>query len=191
MAVQPSFEVLAQLLVPKVYHLLQAAPLCQPFPMWQAKFVRISFPKGGSSKSVSFDLTFEDTTNFSQGVGPTGLLAPFIDDKGVVNNDNIKQFYNPMAGKSASFINQSVAPGQTKIDSITALPPKPSPAEGLAAIPPSGTCWRGSAILTPNPANQLIATPTQRQISFTFADLQTVTDSVVDAAPSGSGKTVI
>lgn len=192
MAVLSSFEVLAELLVPKG---VTPPPGGSPLPavpfVVQAYFVQVSFPKGGSAKSVSFDLTFEETTNFSQGVGPTGLLAQFIDDKGVVNNYDSKQFFNPPAGKSPGFLNQSIAPGQTKIYSITALPPKPATTAAAVAVPQSGTGWRGSAILTPNPANQLIATPTQRQIYFSSADLKTVADSVVYAVPTGSGKTVI
>jgi hypothetical protein len=175
-----SFEVLAQPLVPP-----SVAPFPVPFVV-QAYFVQISYPKGTGTGFLKFDLTFEETTSFKQGAGQAGLLAQFINENGVVNN--YPTFFTP--SRPNGFLAQQIGPGQTKIYSVTVLPPKPTTAAALAPVPQSGTGWRGSASLNPSTANALVATPTQRQIYFS-ADLKTITDAVVYPVPTASGKTLI
>jgi hypothetical protein len=185
-----SFEVLAQALVPKSV----TVPFAVPFIV-QAYFVQVSYPRGAGAGPIQFDLTFEETTNFNQGVGQSGLLAQFIDENGLANNYPTTSTSVPpgpaffTTGKPNGFLAQQIAPGQTKIYSVTAAPPS-GPPKAVAPTPQTGTGWRGIASLNPKTANLLIATPTQRQIYFS-ADLKTITNSVVYSVPTVSGKTLI
>ncbi len=179
-----SFEVLAESLLPK-----DVTPLTNvPFVL-QAYFVQVSYPSAPESAPeavpIQFDLTFVETTNFNQGVGQSGLLAQFLNEEGLANN--YAEFFTD--GQPNGFLAQQIAPGQTKIYSVTVLPPSGAP-RAAAPIPQAGTGWRGIASLNPNIANLLIATPTQRQIYFS-ADMQTITDSVVYSVPTVSGGTRI
>ena len=175
-----SFEVLAESLLPK-----GVTPLTNvPFVI-QAYFVQVSYPKTPNAAPIQFDLTFEETTNFNQGAGQLGLLAQFLDENGLANN--YAGFFTD--DQPNGFLAQQIAPGQTKIYSVTVLPPSGA-ARAAAPIPQAGTGWRGIASLNPNTANLHIATPTQRQIYFS-ADMQTITDSVVYSVPTVSGGTLI
>ena len=166
-----SFEVLSQSLIPN-------GPPNTPYVV-QAYFVQVSYPTGGSGDTVTFSLTFEETTNFTSGVGPSGVMAQYIDESG-----NLVP-YPTFISNSAAFVDQQITPGQTKIYSVNVVPPT-----SAAAMPQFGTGWRGVAILKPSTPGLLVATPTQRQIYFT-SDLQTITDSVVYSVPTVSGGTSI
>jgi hypothetical protein len=186
MSALSSFEVLAEYLLPK-----DVTPLTNVPYVLQAYFVQVSYLSSPGGEPIRFDLTFDETTNLNQGVGQHGLLAQFLDEKGMANN--YAGFFT--AGKPNGFLSQQIGPGQTKIYSITVLPPSGAP-RAAAPIPQAGTGWRGIARLKiaslgPPPTDKLlIATPTQRQIYFS-ADMQTITGSVVYAVPTVSGKTVI
>jgi hypothetical protein len=169
-----SFEVLSQPLIPP-----PNGPANTPYVV-QAYFVQVSYPTGGSGDTVTFSLTFEETTNFTSGVGPSGVMAQYIDESG-----NLVP-YPTFISNSAAFVDQQITPGQTKIYSVNVVFPPAS----AAAMPQSGTGWRGVASLTPSTSGLLVATPTQRQIYFS-ADMQTITDSVVYAVPTVSGGTRI
>lgn len=174
MATLSSFEVLSQSLIPD-------AGTTIPYVV-QAYFVQVSFPNGGTTDPVTFDLTFEETTNFTQGVGTSGILAQYINEEG--------QFVEYTASfetdSKFGFLNQQISPGQTKIYSVTVAPPSAA----NAAMPQSGTGWRGVAVLNPSTAGLLVASPTARQIYYT-GNLQEITDSVVYAVPTVSGGTLI
>ncbi|MFN7873200.1 MAG: hypothetical protein ACK5QQ_13540 [Cyanobacteriota bacterium] len=175
-----SFEVLAESLIPQ-----NVTPLTNiPFVI-QAYFVQVSYPTAKEAVPIQFDLTFEETTNFNQGVGQSGLIAQFLNEEGLAIN--YAEFFTP--GLPNGFQAQQIAPGQTKIYSVTVLPPSGAP-RAAAPIPQDGTGWRGIASLTPSTSGLLVATPTQRQIYFS-ADMQTITDSVVYAVPTVSGGTLI
>lgn len=167
-----SFEVLSQPLIPN-------GPANTPYVV-QAYFVQVSYPTGGSGDTVTFSLTFEETTNFTSGVGPSGVMAQYIDESGNLVS------YPAFISNSAAFLDQQITPGQTKIYSVNVVFPPTS----AAAMPQSGTGWRGVASLNPSTSGLLVATPTQRQIYFT-SDLQTITDSVVYSVPTVSGGTSI
>jgi hypothetical protein len=174
-----SFEVLSQSLIPN------SGPGI-PYAV-QAYFVQVSFPSGESAGPVSFDLTFEETTNFTQGVGHAGVMAQYIDENGAVNEYPTFFTVDSLPG----FLGQEIYPGQTKIYSVTVAPPTaPTANASEAAVPQTGTGWRGVANLNPSTSGLLVATPTERQLYFT-GDLQTITDSVVAFVPTASGGTRI
>jgi hypothetical protein len=173
-----SFEVLSQPLIPN-------GDPSIPYVV-QAYFVQVSYPSGEAGGPVSFDLTFEETTNFTQGVGPTGVMAQSVDAAGDLVMD--PSFIASPTGPFG-FLNQQISPGQTKIYSVTVAPPKAPPTAAASdAMPQTGTGWRGVANLNPSTAGLLVATPTQRQIYFT-GDLKSITDSVVYSVPTVSGET--
>jgi hypothetical protein len=185
MSILSSFEVLAELLIPKGIPVSPGAVLPQvPFAL-QAYFVQISLPKDAAVEMVSFDLNFDETTQFMQGAGQPALQAQFIDETGAVQNYDANAFLHPEAGKGIGFNAQSISRGQTKIYSVTALPPSNSPmATNMAQ---SGTGWRGLVSLNASEANVLIASPTQRQIYLSSMDPMVVSDSVVVPVPTVSG----
>jgi hypothetical protein len=183
MTVLSSFEVLAQPLIPAGVMTPPGTEL-PPVPfVLQAFFVQVSLPTEAAGITVSFDLNFEETTNFQHRKG--GVLAQCIDETGSV--DTIKTF---LSDASIGFNNQMISSGQTKIYSVTALP-APSNSAAESGIPQSGIGWRGLVTLTANPSQTLIVTPTQRQIYFTASDLKTVTDAVVYPVPTASGSLTI
>jgi len=172
-----SFEVLSQPLIPP-----PNGPANTPYVV-QAYFVQVSYPTGVNAYptggvTVTFSLTFEETTNFTSGVGTSGVLAQYIDESG-----NLVP-YPTFISNSAAFVDQQINPGQTKIYSVNVVFPPAS----AAAMPQSGTGWRGVASLNPSTSGLLVATPTQRQIYFT-SDLPMITDSVVYSVPTVSGET--
>ena len=170
-----SFEVLSQSLIPN-------GPANIPYVV-QAYFVQVSYPIGASEDPVTFDLTFNETTNFTTGLGQSGVMAQYIDEGG--NVVSYPTFITSPTGPFG-FLKQQISPGQTKIYSVTVAPPSTS----TRAMPQSGTGWRGWASLNPSTSGLLVATPTERQIYFT-GDLQTITDSVVYSVPTVSGGTLI
>ena len=175
-----SFEVLSQSLIPNGQANI-------PYVV-QAYFVQVSYPSGGAGDPVTFDLTFEETTNFTQGLGQAGIMAQSVDAAGDLVKD--PNFIASPTGPFGFFA-QQISPGQTKIYSVTVAPPMAPPATASSdAMPQSGTGWRGLASLSPSTPGLLVATPTQRQIYFT-GDLQTITDSVVYSVPTVSGGTLI
>jgi hypothetical protein len=170
-----SFEVLSQPLIPN-------GPATIPYVV-QAYFVQVSYPTGESADTVTFSLTFEETTNFTTGLGQSGVMAQYIDEGG--NVVPYPTFISTSTGPFG-FLDQQISPGQTKIYSVNVVFPPAS----AAAMPQSGTGWRGVASLNPSTSGLLVATPTERQIYFT-GDLQTITDSVVYSVPTVSGGTRI
>ena len=170
-----SFEVLSQPLIPN-------GPANIPYVV-QAYFVQVSYPSGESADTVTFSLTFEETTNFTSGLGQSGVMAQYIDEGG-----NVVTYPSVISTSTGPFgcLDQQITPGQTKIYSVNVVFPPTS----AAAVPQSGTGWRGVASLNPSASGLLVATPTERQIYFT-GDLQTITDSVVYSVPTVSGGTRI
>jgi hypothetical protein len=130
---------------------------------------------------VTFELTFKETTDFNSGLGQSGVMAQYIDENG-----NLVSYPTFISTGSFGFLDQQISPGQTKIYSVNVSPPSAS----KAAMPQSGTGWRGVASLNPSTSGLLVATPTERQIYFT-GDLQEITDSVVYSVPTVSGGTRI
>jgi hypothetical protein len=174
-----SFEVLSQPLIPIPD---PSIPYVE-----QAYFVQVSYPSEGGEETVTFDLIFEETTNFTQGVGQAGVMAQSVDAAGDLVMDP-----GFIAGPTGpfGFFNQQISPGKTQIYSVNVMRPQAPPSATAAdAMPQSGTGWRGVASLTIHSTpGLLVATPTQRQIYFT-SDLKTITDSVVYSIPTVSGET--
>ncbi len=171
-----SFEVLSQPLIPN-------GPANTPYVV-QAYFVQVSYPRGESAETLTFSLTFEESTNFTSGVGLAGVMAQYIDE-----SDSLVIPYPTFISASSNtvgFLDQQITPGTTKIYSVNVVFPPTT----AAVMPKSGTSWRGVAILNPTTSGLLVATPTQRQIYFT-SDLKTITDSVVYSIPTVSGGTRI
>lgn len=187
MSVVSSFEVLAQRLIPPGLMTPPGADLnAVPFVL-QAYFIQVSLPAGIMVDAVSFDLNFEETTKFQQGSDAASLLAQVVDETGNLNT--YSDFLKPPSGQRIGFNSQAISPGQTKIYSVTALPVAPS-AITEAGMPQTGIGWRGLVSLDANPAKMLIAMPTQRQISFTSADLKSVTDSVAYPVATATGSLI-
>lgn len=170
-----SFEILSQSLIP-------TADPTIPYVV-QAYFVQVSFPKGESADPITFNLSFEETTNFTQGLGQAGVMAQYIDENGQVVEYSSTFF---TSGSQPGFFGQQISPGQTKIYSVTVAPPTAS----NALTAQSGTGWRGVASLIPSTSGLLVVTPTERQIYFT-GDLKEITDSVVYSVATVSGGTLI
>lgn len=183
MTVLSSFEILAENLVPKGILPPTAA---NPF-LLQGYFVQISVAPGAPASSVNFNLIFQETTDFRQGLGQSALFAQIIDAKGNVNL--YSQFF---ASTGRGFLNQTINAGQTLIYGVQVIPPATHKGE-VAALPQAGTGWRGTVQVNPNIPGALIATPTARLVYYNGNNplASAALDAVVYPVPTASGRTLI
>jgi hypothetical protein len=128
MTVLSGFEVLAENLVPT--SIIPSGP-DNPF-LIQGYFTQISLSPDSSDSSVQFNLIFQETTDFTQGVGQNGLQAQIIDANGNVNI--YSQFF---ASTGRGFLNQKIGRGQTFIYEVQILPSFSS-SKDAAALPQAG-----------------------------------------------------
>ncbi|MBP0617428.1 hypothetical protein [Jiella mangrovi] len=182
MAVLSAFEILAETLVPDGL----LPPGASNPVIIQGYWVQISVAQGYSS--ANFNLIFQETTDFDQGIGKKALNAQIIDAKGEANVYPQSSFF---ASTGRGFLGQTIVANQTLIFGVQALPF--SRGEELAAIPQNGTGWRGTVRIEGQQPGSLIATPTQRLIYYrqkdtTFSDF---VDATVYPVPTVSGTTQI
>lgn len=186
MALFSSFEILAETLVPSGI-LPPSAP--NPFAL-QGYFLQISLIPGASS--ASFNIVFNETTGFKQGMGRSGVFAQVIDAAGdAIIYPNADFFGSTAQG----FLNQTINQGETLIYGVQAIaPPPPSEGEEAAPIPQGGTGWRGTVELNPlTQSGLLTATPTARLVYYNGSNIITdqVIDAVVYALPTFDGTTKV
>jgi hypothetical protein len=181
MTVFSSFEVLAETLVPSG---ILPPTAKNPF-LVQGYFVQISLSPSANVSAVNFNLIFEETTDFMQGAGQSGLQAQFIDANGNVNI--YSQFF---ASTGRGFLNQKIGRGQTLIYGVQVIP---SLDEKAVPIPQGGTGWRGTVQIVSSATGALIATPTQRLVYYDGTNplSDSVLDAVVYALPTFNGGTQI
>lgn len=175
-----AFEIVYENLVPtKIVPAGSNNPL-----LVQGYFVQISVTPG-VYQNISFNLVFQETTKFSQGLGPKALQAQVIDGTGQVNLYPSNQFFGSTAN---GFLQQFITPGQTLIYGVQCIP-------GLttaAGIPQGGTGWRGTVQINPSASGALIATPTQRLVYYSGADINNpVTAATVYPVPTFNGTTQV
>lgn len=177
-----SFEILAQNLVPT--DIIPAGPQ-NPF-LIQGYFVEISCVQPGIA--ANFNLIFQETTGFSQGLGQKYLKAQIIDAKGAVN-----PFGAFFASTGNGFLSQTISSGQTLIYGVQCLPQLPPGVEGETVLPQAGTGWRGTVRLEGAPAGSLIVTPTQRLVYYAGANpgVDPVITASVYAVPTAKGGTFL
>lgn len=179
MAYLSSFEVLAETLVPAGILPPKAA---NPF-LIQGYWVQISLPEISSVQSTQFNVIFEETTDFTQGLGQGSLQAQVVGATGEVNI-----YPDFFASTGRGFLGQQITAGKTLIYGIQCVP-------GLAerAIPQNGTGWRGTVQVNAQDPGTLIATPTQRLVYYQDPDIATspVVDGVVYSLPTFSGNVQI
>lgn len=182
MAVLSSFEILAETLVPAG---ILPSGAVNPF-LVQGYFVQISLAPDAGTSSVQFNLVFQETTDFNQGLGQKSLFAQVIDASGNVNL--YSQFF---ASTGRGFLGQQVNQGQTLIYGVQVIPPPPGSKD--APLPQGGTGWRGTVQINANTPGALIATPTQRLVYYDSTNPFTsaVLDAVVYPVPTASGGTRI
>ncbi|WP_407521133.1 hypothetical protein [Methylobacterium oryzisoli] len=169
-----AFEILAETLVPGGI-LPPTAP--NPFVI-QGYWVQLSVAPGTSQ--ANFNITFRETTDFTQGAGQTALQAQYIDAKGQVQP--YSQFF---ASTGRGFLNQTLFANQTVIYGVQVLPGLPTD----AALPQGGTGWRGFVSIDGQTPGTLLATPTHRLLYTNGSDITKATalDAVVYAVPTFSG----
>ncbi|UUL82983.1 hypothetical protein [Sphingomonas qomolangmaensis] len=181
MTLLSAFEIVYENLVPT-----EVVPAGPNNPLLvQGYFIQISVIPS-AFQNVNFNIVFQETTKFSQGLGQSALQAQFIDAQGNVNIFPSSQFFGSTAN---GFLQQSISPGQTLIYGVQCIP-------GLTtekgAIPQGGTGWRGTVQINPSTSNALIATPTQRLVYYSGADIDNpVVDAVVYPVPTFNGTTLI
>lgn len=178
MAFLSSFEILAERLVPA--NILP--PTAEnPFAL-QGYFVQISLATGSSAL---FNVIFQETTDFQQGLGQSALQAQIIAADGTVSI-----YPNFFASTGRGFLSQKLGAGQTAIFGVQCIP-------GLTKadlrLPQNGTGWRGTVRIEGQSPGQLIATPTQRLVYYNGTDITkaNVIDAVVYPVPTFSGGTSI
>lgn len=179
MALLSSFEIMAQTLVPDGI-LPPGAP--NPF-LLQGYFVQVSIAPEAPVSSVQFNIIFQETTDFKQGVGQTALQAQIIDAKGSVSL--YKQFF---ASTGRGFLGQQISVGQTLIYGVQCIPGLAG--SSIAAARQNGTGWRGTVQIS-NSGGNLIATPTHRLLYYTDASQAQALDAGVYAVPTFNGSTQI
>lgn len=175
MAYLSSFEILAETLVPADILPPGAA---NPF-LVQGYWVQISLPRTAGIASASFSVAFEETTDFTQGLGQKSLRAQIVDSTGKVNI-----YPSFFASTRRGFADVKIEAGKTLILGVQCIP-----AMVGVALPQNGTGWRGTVqVNSPNPG-KLIATPTQRLVYYQDPNIATspVTDAVVYSLPTYSG----
>ncbi len=177
-----SFEILAQNLVPT--DIIPSGPQ-NPFII-QGYFLEISCVQPGLV--ANFNLIFEETTAFKQGLGPKSLQAQFIDAKGEVNIFPTTQFFG---STSNGYLDQTISSGETLIYGVQCLPQLVGAHEDATLLPQAGTGWRGTVRLEGAPQGSLIATPTHRLVYYTGANpgVDSVITASVYALPTARGGT--
>ena len=175
-----SFEILAENLVPTA--IIPSGPQ-NPF-LIQGFFVEVSC----LAQSARFNLIFQETTDFKQGLGPKALFAQIIDSAG-----NVNPYNNFFASTGRGFLNMGIASGQTLIFGVQCLPQLVGADEDESLLPQGGTGWRGTVRLDGPPSGAIIATPTQRLVYYTGPNPKT--DSIITASvygvPTASGGTLL
>lgn len=178
MALLSAFEILAENLVPQGI-LPPTAP--NPFAL-QGYWVQISLAPG--FQSSTFNIIYQETTDFRQGAGQVSLQAQIIDASG-----NVSIYSGFFASTGRGFLSQTIFAGQTIIYGVQCIPGSIV----KAAIPQSGTGWRGTVQVNPQQAGSLVATPTQRLVYYNIGAI--VTGTVISACvypvPTFSGGTKI
>ncbi|MBO0663057.1 hypothetical protein LQ948_09675 [Jiella sp. MQZ9-1] len=182
MALLSAFEIVAENLVPQG---ILPPDASNPF-LIQGYWVEISLALGITSGS--FNIVFQETTDFTQGKGQSSLNAQYIDAKGEAN-----VYPDFFASAERGFLNQSIYAGQTLIYGVQCLPFGPSQQGQDLEIPQSGTGWRGTVQVDGVRPNMLIATPTQRLVYYRRYDKQFryFVDATVYPVPTFSGGTMI
>ncbi|PIL21043.1 hypothetical protein P775_06650 [Puniceibacterium antarcticum] len=137
-----------------------------------------------SGNSVNFNLIFNETTDFTQGLGQRALQAQMIDAKG--NVGIYSQFF---ASTGRGFLGQTIFAGQTLIYGVQCIPGLVGADLDATLLPQAGTGWRGTVRLEGAPSGSIIATATQRLVYYTGPN--PLKDSVITASvygvPAASG----
>lgn len=177
-----SFEILAQNLVPT--QIIPSGPQ-NPF-LIQGYFLEVSCIQPGIS--ANFNLIFQETTGFSQGLGPKSLQAQVIDATGEVN---LYDYFFESTGNG--FLSQSISSGQTLIYGVQCLPQLVGADLDATLLPQAGTGWRGTVRLEGAPPGSLIVTPTQRLVYYAGANpgVDPVITASVYAVPTANGGTFL
>jgi hypothetical protein len=179
-----SFEVLAQNLVP--------ADIVKPGPenpfLIQGYFLQVSCV--APSTVANFNLIFQETTDFTQGLNQKSLQAQVIDANGKVDLVPNSVFFG---STGRGFLGQTISTGQTLIFGVQCLPQLVGADEDASLLPQAGTGWRGTVRLENAPQGSLIATATQRLVYYagTSAGTGPVSTACVYAVPTASGGTAL
>lgn len=182
MTLLSSFEILAENLVPT--GIIPAGP-GNPF-LIQGYFVQVSLSPDAGFNPVSFNLIFQETTNFAQNAANSTLMAQIIDANGIVNTYD--DFFSSTA---RGFLGQKIGPGQTVIYGVQVFPAVATTTEAVQ-LPQAGTGWRGTVQLVSNNPGALIATPTARLVYYeNLPPNGPILDAVVYPVPTASGGTLI
>ncbi|MEL7254544.1 MAG: hypothetical protein AAFZ04_10740 [Pseudomonadota bacterium] len=150
-----SFEILAQNLVPT--DLIPSGPQ-NPF-LVQGYFVQVSLISGSSAK---FNVIFEETTKFTQGLGKDALQAQ------VINADGEVELYDKFfASTGNGYLGQQITFGQTLIYGVQCIPGLVGADVDAKKLPQAGTGWRGTVRIEGASRGELLATATQRLVYYT------------------------
>lgn len=178
MAILSAFEVLYETLVPT-----QIVPLGPNNPLLvQGFWVQVSLAPNSQYQSTSFNIVFQETTLFNQGLGRKALQAQYIDSDG-----NVNLYPNFFDSTANGFLNQFISAGETLIYGVQCIP-----GLTLEAIPQGGTGWRGTVQINPQNQGALVATPTQRLAYYSGSSINSaVVCATVYGVPTFDGNTSI
>ena len=180
MTVLSTFELLAENLVPPQF---VPGGTDNPF-VSQGYFLQISLP-GFSGGPISFNLVFQETTDFKVIQQNNSLLSADITNAGGVSNlYPTSQF---LQSTSRGFLQQTINPGQSLVYGVQLLP--------NFGAPPSQIGLHGVVSLNvlSGGTGRLLVCPTHRQVFYNDlgGKLGAPLDGVAYPVPTASGNAII